>query len=429
MVKELLRSVREYKLHCFLAPLFAVIESIFDITVPTVMALLIDHGIGKGSVPSMLKYGSILVISALVSLAMGFFAGRSTATAAAGFAKNLRIDIFHSIQGFSFASIDKFSTAGIITRLTTDVTNVQNAFQMIIRLGIRSPMILFTALFFAFRTNAKLSFIFLAVIPVLAVGLLLVIGHVHPIFVRVFRTYDRLNNVVQENLLGIRVVKNYNREQYETEKFKDISRSIYADFVRATKRLAVNMPLMQFCVYASTLLLAWFGAKEIVAAGNDPLLGLSTGQLTSLITYTIQILMSLMLLSNVFVMLIISRASAERIVEVLREDSDLKSGDKALGVVADGSITFEDVVFAYSAEAEKPVLDQINLSIRSGETVGILGGTGSSKSSLVQLIPRLYDVVAGRVLWAALMFETTILKRCATRLRLCSKRMCCFPAQ
>jgi ATP-binding cassette subfamily B multidrug efflux pump len=397
MIKKLLRSVREYKGHSILSAVLATIESIFDIIVPTLMAFLIDFGISQNNMFNVLKFGAALIVCALISLIMGFLAGRSTAIASAGFAKNLRIDIFHNIQNFSFSNIDKFSTASIITRLTTDITNIQNAYQMIIRLGVRSPMIMIFALIFAFRTNAKLSFIFLGVIPVLAIGLLLVIGHVHPIFVRVFKTYDRLNNVVQENLLGIRVVKNFNREEFENSKFAEISEAIYRDFTKAAKRLAFNMPLMQFCLYTTTVLLAWFGANEIIASGNNPLIGLSTGQLTSLITYTIQILMSLMLLSNVFVMIIISRASAERIVEVLEEESDLINGQNPIYEVKDGSIVFDNVMFTYSEKAEKPVLKNINFSIASGETVGILGGTGSSKSSLVQLIPRLYDAVAGKV--------------------------------
>ena len=397
MVKKLLSVVREYKKHSILAPLYATTESVFDILVPTLMAFLIDYGISQNNMNNILKYGAILVLSALVSLSMGFLAGRSTAIAAAGFAKNLRIDIFKNVQKFSFSNIDKFSTASIITRLTTDVANVQNAYQMTIRLGIRAPMIMIFALIFAFRTSARLSLVYLAVVPVLGIGLFLIIWHVHPIFVRVFRTYDRLNRVVQENLLGIRVVKSFNREDYEGQKFGEISESIFQDFTRAAKRIALNAPLMQLCLYGSMILLSWFGAKEIIASNNDPLLGLSTGQLTSFITYSMQILMSLMLISNVFVMIIISRASAERIVEILDEVSDIKNAENPIEEIKDGSITFEDVVFSYSPEAEKPVLDNINLSINAGETVGILGGTGSSKSSLVQLIPRLYDVVAGKV--------------------------------
>jgi ATP-binding cassette subfamily B protein len=362
------------------------------------MAYLIDFGINKRDMSYVLMSGLFLVIASMLSMLVGYLAGRSAAIASAGFARNLRHDMFYSVQGFSFSNIDRFSTGSIITRLTTDVTNVQNAYQMLIRLGIRAPIMIIFALIFSMRLDMRLSMIFLAVIPVLGSFLLLIIFHVHPIFVRVFSTYDRLNNVVQENLRGIRVVKSYNREDYEISKFKDISQSIFSDFSKATKRLAFNMPLMQLCLYTSMLLLSWFGAKEIITSQNNPVGGLSTGELTSLITYAMQILMSLMMLSMVFVMIIISRASAERIVEVLDEKSDLENKKDPKYVVKDGSVVFENVTFAYARKSDKPVLDGINLSITSGETVGILGGTGSSKSSLVQLIPRLYDVVSGRVI-------------------------------
>ena len=397
MIRKLLFSVREFKKDTLLAPLYVIFESVLEIVIPTLMAFLIDNGINKNDMSYVLRIGFALVISAALSLLTGVLAGRSAAVASAGFARNLRHDMFYNVQKFSFSNIDKFSTASIITRLTTDVTNVQNAFQMIVRLAVRSPMMIIFALIFSFRIDAKLSLIFVAAIPVLGLGLGLIMSHVHPIFVRVFNTYDRLNNVVQENLHGIRVVKSYNREAFEEKKFEGISQSIFKDFSRAEKRLAFNMPLMQFCLYACMLLLSWFGAKAIVACGNDAALGLSTGELTSLITYAMQILMSLMMLSMIFVMIIISRASAERIVEVLDEESDLKNIENPVQTVKDGSITFEDVSFSYSRKADKPVLSAINLSLASGETVGIIGGTGSSKSSLVQLIPRLYDASGGRV--------------------------------
>ncbi|HOO27845.1 MAG TPA: ABC transporter ATP-binding protein, partial [Lachnospiraceae bacterium] len=269
--------------------------------------------------------------------------------------------------------------------------------RMMVRLAVRAPMMIIFALIFSFRIDAKLSLIFFAVIPILALGLGLIMTHVHQIFVFVFKTYDKLNNVVQENLHGIRVVKSYNREAFEEKKFEKISQVIFENFSKAEKRLAFNMPLMQFCLYMSMLLLSWFGAKAIVSCGNDAALGLSTGELTSLITYAMQILMSLMMLSMIFVMIIISRASAERIVEILEEESDLKNPEQPVHTVADGSITFENVTFSYSKEADKPVLCNINLSIASGETIGIIGGTGSAKSSLVQLIPRLYDISEGRI--------------------------------
>ncbi len=397
MIKKLLTSVREYKKDTILTPVFVTFESILEIIIPTLIATLIDNGIEQKNMSFVILMGLALVSCAAVSLLMGFLSGRSAAIASAGFAKNLRQDVFYKVQEFSFSNIDKFSTASIITRLTTDVTNVQNAFQMVIRLAVRAPMMIVFALIFSFRIDAGLSLVFLGVIPILGVGLWLIITRVHPIFVRVFKTYDKLNNIVQENLHGIRVVKSYIREDYEEKKFEDVSQTIFRDFTKAEKRLAFNMPLMQFCLYTCMLLLSWFGAKAIVASGNNAALGLSTGELASLITYAMQILMSLMMLSMVFVMIIISRASVERITEVLGEESDLKNGDNPTYTVKDGSITFENVMFAYTKKADKPVLNNINISIASGETVGIIGGTGSSKSSLVQLIPRLYDATDGKV--------------------------------
>lgn len=397
MLKKLLSSVREYKKNTILTPVYVTLESILDIVIPTLMAYLIDYGINQKKMSNVWWIGLALMIAAVISLLAGALAGRSAAIASSGFAKNLRRDMFYNIQRFSFSNIDKFSTASIITRLTTDVTNVQNAYQMLVRLGVRAPVMVVFALIFSFRIDVHLSLIFLVTIPVLGIGLWLIMSHVHPIFVRVFNTYDKLNNVVQENLLGIRVVKSYNREDHEEQKFAGISQSIFQDFSKAEKRLAFNMPLMQLCLYASMLLLSWFGAKEIVASSNNPVAGLSTGELTSLITYALQILMSLMMLSMVFVMILISRASAERIVEILDEESDLKNGENPVYTVEDGSVAFENVTFTYNRKADKPVLDGVSFSIRSGETVGILGGTGSSKSSLVQLIPRLYDAVSGKV--------------------------------
>lgn len=398
MIKQLLKSVREFKKDTILTPVYVTFESILEILIPTMMAYLIDYGINKNDMKTVFLIGIGLVIASGISLLTGYLAGRSAAVASSGFARNLRRDMFFNVQNFSFSNIDKFSPASIITRLTTDVTNVQMAYQMLIRLAVRAPLMIIFALAFSFRIDVSLSLIFLATIPVLGVGLFFISSHVHPVFVRVFRTYDKLNRVIQENLLGIRVVKSYNREEHEIQKFEGISQSIYEDFTKAEKRLAYNSPLMQFCVYACMLLLSWFGAKEIVGSGNNPVGGLSTGELTSLITYAMQILMSLMMLSMVFVMIIISRASVERIVEVLEEESDLKNGENPVHTVKDGSILFQNVTFSYARKTDKPVLDGINLSINSGETVGILGGTGASKSSLVQLIPRLYDAVSGKVL-------------------------------
>jgi len=397
MYKKLFSSLREYKKPSLITPAYVTVESLLDIGVPTLMAFLIDYGISQNNMTNILLYGLALLGCALLSLLIGFWAGRSTAVASAGFAKNLRHDMFSNVQKFSFSNIDKFSTSSIITRLTTDVTNVQNAFQMVIRLGVRSPMMIIFALIFSFKIYARFSLIFLIIIPILGVGLWLIVWKVHPIFVRTFRTYDKLNNVVQEDLLGIRVVKSYNREGYEMQKFAVISQLIFGNFLKTGKRLSLNMPLMQFCLYLVMVLLSWFGAKQIIAVNNDPALGLTTGTLTSMITYSVQILMSLMLISRVFVMIIISRASIERIVEVLDEESDLKNMDDPVHTVKDGAITFNNVSFSYSRQASKPVLDNVSFSIASGETVGILGGTGSSKSSLVQLIPRLYDTVSGSV--------------------------------
>ncbi|NLV82099.1 MAG: ABC transporter ATP-binding protein [Synergistaceae bacterium] len=397
MIKKLLSSLREYKKHTILVPVFVTLETVLEIILPTVMALLIDNGISKNDMSYVLLVGLVLTICSVISLLTGILAGRSAAIASMGFAKNLRQDMFYNVQRFSFSNIDKFSTASIITRLTTDVTNVQNSFQVLIRLAVRAPLMITFALIFSFRIDAQLSLIFLAAIPVLGTGLWLIVAKVHPMYVRVYRTYDKLNNIVQENLRGIRVTKSYNREEYEEKKFEEISHSIFEGFIKAGKRLAFNMPLFQFTFYASMLLLFWFGSKAIVGSGNDPVLGLSTGKLTSLIVYDMQILMSLMMFSMAFVMVIISRASAERIVEVLEEKSDLKNANNPVCFVKDGSVTFENVTFSYAKNANKTVLKNINLSINSGETVGIIGGTGSSKTSLVQLIPRLYDVVSGKV--------------------------------
>ena len=398
MIKKLLASVREYKRDTILTPTYAIIEAFFEILIPTLMAALIDYGISKKSMTNILWLGLALVGAAACSLVVGILAGTSAAKASSGFAKNLRHDIFYRVQKFSFSNIDRFSTSSIITRLTTDVTNVQMAYQMLIRLGVRAPVMMILSIIFAFRISSSMSLIFLAIMPVLGVGLFFIAYRVHPIFVHVFKIYDHLNNVVQENLLGIRVVKSYVREEHEEKKFEGISKGIFDNFVKAEKRLAFNMPLMQFCSYAAMLLISWFGAQQIVASGNVPAAGLTTGDLTGLISYAMQILMSLMMLSMVFVMILISHASADRIVEVLNEESDLKNGPNPLHEVKDGSIRFENVTFSYARKSDKPVLDGVSLSIASGETVGILGGTGSSKSSLVQLIPRLYDTVSGRVL-------------------------------
>ncbi|TLD01409.1 ABC transporter ATP-binding protein [Robinsoniella peoriensis] len=398
MIKKLMKSIREYKRDSILTPFFVSLEVVMEVIIPLLMAMLIDYGIDGKDLGYIWRMGIFLVVSAMISLIFGALSGKYAASASAGFAKNLRKDMYYNVQNFSFSNIDKFSTASIVTRLTTDITNVQNAYQMIIRMAVRSPIMLVFSMIMAFGINVQMAFIFLCAIPILGIGLWVIMTKAHPIFERVFRTYDKLNNVVQENLHGIRVVKSYVREEHENGKFKEISVSIYSDFSKAEKLLAFNMPLMQFCMYACMLLVSWFGARAIVASGNNPAVGMSTGQLMSLITYAMQILMSLMMLSMVFVMITMSRASAERIVEILTEESSLKNGELPVMKVKDGSVVFADVNFSYADDQNKLCLKNVNLEIKSGETVGIIGGTGAAKTTLVQLIPRLYDVTSGNLL-------------------------------
>ncbi|MEE1398252.1 ABC transporter ATP-binding protein [Ruminococcus sp.] len=392
MIRKLMQSIREYKLSSLLSPLFVVLEVVMEVVIPILMAKLIDDGIdGDGGMDAILHIGGILLVCCVASLLFGALAGHFAAHASAGFAKNLRHDMFYRVQTYSFSNIDKFSAASIVTRLTTDVTNVQNAYQMLVRIALRAPSMLIFAMVMAFRMSVRLSLIYLAAIPVLGIGLYFIMTRVHPIFKRVFKTYDKLNNVTQENLHGIRVVKSFVREEYEKEKFSKISENIYQDFSKAEKRLAFNMPLMQFCMYACMILVCWFGARMIVSST------LTTGELMSLMTYATQILGSLMMLSMVFVMITLSRASAERIVEILDEESDITSPANAKTTVPSGSVDFDHVSFSYSKRKDKCCLTDIDLHIPAGMTVGILGGTGSAKSSLVQLIPRLYDATEGSV--------------------------------
>lgn len=392
MIRKLMQSIREYKLSSLLSPLFVVLEVVMEVVIPILMAKLIDDGIdGDGGMDAILHIGGILLVCCVASLLFGALAGHFAAHASAGFAKNLRHDMFYRVQTYSFSNIDKFSAASIVTRLTTDVTNVQNAYQMLVRIALRAPSMLIFAMVMAFRMSVRLSLIYLAAIPVLGIGLYFIMTRVHPIFKRVFKTYDKLNNVTQENLHGIRVVKSFVREEYEKEKFSRISENIYQDFSKAEKRLAFNMPLMQFCMYACMILVCWFGARMIVSST------LTTGELMSLMTYATQILGSLMMLSMVFVMITLSRASAERIVEILDEESDITSPANAKTTVPSGSVDFDHVSFSYSKRKDKCCLTDIDLHIPAGMTVGILGGTGSAKSSLVQLIPRLYDATEGIV--------------------------------
>ena len=398
MIKTLLRSLREYKRGSILTILLSILEAAFEILIPLCMADLIDQGIDLGNMTAVWKFGIAILIFAALQLLTGVLSAHIAAKTSVGFSANLRQDMYDNVQTFSFSNIDKFSTASIVTRLTTDVTNIQNAYQMLIRIAVRGPVMLVFSMIVSFRINTTIALIFLAVIPVMALLLLLVIHKAGPLFNRVFHTYDELNNVVQENVRGIRVVKSFNQEDHEIKKFKGISQSIYEDFAAGERLLAFNSPIMQFFMYACMILISWIGAKAIVASGNNAALGMTTGDLTALFSYATQILMALMMLSMVFAMIIISLASAHRIAEVLEEKTDIDDPADPVMAVRDGSICFEQVSFAYSTKTDKKVLSDINLSIASGQTVGIIGGTGSSKSSLVQLIPRLYDVSSGQLL-------------------------------
>ena len=395
MIKTLSRSLREYKKGSVLTILLSVLEAAFEITIPLCMAKVIDEGIDLGNMNAVWKYGMILLAFALFQLITGVLSAHIAARTSVGFCANLRQDMYDNVQTFAFSNIDKFSTASIVTRLTTDVTNIQNAYQMLIRMAIRGPVMLLFSMIVSFKINSTIALIFLAVIPVMAFLLYLIIRKVNPIFNHVFQTYDELNNVVQENVRGIRVVKSFNREYYEISKFKSISERIYRYFSKGEKLIAFNSPIMQFFMYACMILISWIGAKAIIASGNNSALGMTTGDLTALLSYATQILTSLMMISMVFVMITMSLASAHRVAEILNEKTDIQNPKSPVMAVKDGSITFKDVDFVYASKADKKVLDHINLTISSGETVGIIGATGSSKSSLVQLIPRLYDVTGG----------------------------------
>ena len=400
MIKKLSKYVGEYKKYAVITPVLVTLEALMEIVIPLLMAQLIDNGIDAGNMGEITKYGLILLGAAFLTMTFGVLAGKTAPMASAGFAKNLRQALYYKVQEFSFASIDKFSTGSIVTRLTTDVTNVQQAFQMIIRITVRAPGMLLFALIAAFSVNHRLSLVFVAVLPVLGLGMFIIIKKVYPLFNKIFRTYDKLNNVVQENLYGVRVVKSFNRQDHENEKFGKVSGNIYNDFSKAEKTMSFVMPLMQGCMYTCMLLICWIGARMIIAGGNDAAAGLTTGQLMSMITYTMQILMSLMMISMIFAMMTMAKASGERIVEILDEESEIKEPENPVTRVADGSVDFVGAGFRYSHDgnaSSKKVLDDINIHIDSGMTVGIIGGTGSSKSSLVQLIPRLYDVSEGAV--------------------------------
>lgn len=397
MIKKLAACIRDAKLTAILTPILVVCETVLEVLIPLTMADLIDRGITVGDMNEVVRYGTILLVLTAAALFFGAAAGYTASRASSLFARNVRQDMYYNVQHFSFANIDKFSPASLVTRLTTDVTNVQMAFQMITRITFRAPAMLIFAFVFSFRINAQLASIFIAVIPFLAIILFIIVKAAFPRFERVFKTYDHLNNVVEEDLRGIRVVKSFVREDHEIDKFGKISSSIYKDFTKAEKTVAFNAPAMQISVYACVLLISWLGANSIVAGGNIPGNGLTTGELMSMFTYAMQILMSLMMLSMIFVMLTMSKASGERIAEVLDEKSDIVDGEKNITDVRDGSIEFRDVSFKYSDKAENEALRHISLKIKSGQTVGVIGGTGSSKSTLVQMIPRLYDATEGEV--------------------------------
>lgn len=391
MVNHIAAAIRDNKKNSILTPIFVSIEVFFEVLIPLVMAALIDKGIYAGDHPTILRLGTILIGMAAAALFFGVLSGVTAARASTGLARNLRHDIYHHVQDFSFSNIDKFSTGGIITRLTTDVTQVQNAYQMLIRIAVRAPFMLVFAFMMTIQISHKLSVVYILAIPILAAGLGLLIHQVYGLFQEVFDTYDVLNNVVQENLNGIRVVKSFVREDYEKEKFNRISNKLFRTFLKAENLMMLNAPLMQFCVYGCTLFISWFGAKLVVGGS------MTTGELTSMFNYTFQILMSLMMLSMVLVMLIMARTSVSRIEEILSETSSLTSQAEAIQTVADGSVDFENVSFSYVDDAQKTSLHDISLHIEAGETVGILGGTGASKTTLVQLIPRLYDATSGCV--------------------------------
>ncbi|MBE5735709.1 MAG: ABC transporter ATP-binding protein [Clostridiales bacterium] len=400
MIKKLLRSVREYKRASILTPIFVAIEVVLEVAIPFVMSYLIDYldMVDKGVVASdmwqILKYAGILVVLAGFAMVFGALSGVQCAKASTGFAKNLRGDLFAKVQTLSFSNIDKFSTSSLVTRLTTDVSNVQMAYQMIIRIAVRAPLMMLFSLTMSFVISPNVGWVFLIAIPILFGGLLLILSTVNPIFKKVMKHYDRMNLVVQENVRGIRAVKAYNREDYEVEKFSEVSEDIYTSFSKAEKITSLNGPLMKLVIYVTIILTSWIGARVIIGSGGALL---QTGDLSTLITYGIQLLSSLMMMSMVLVMIVIARAGAGRIIEVLDEVPDIANPDNPVDSVADGSIEFSGVNFSYANDINKLCLSDVNIRINSGEVVGIIGGTGSSKTTLVQLIPRLYDATVGEV--------------------------------
>lgn len=392
MVKTLVKSVREYKKYAFLTPAYMVIEVVCECLIPLIMSMMIKNG--EESLPHIIGYGAILVVLAAFSLFGGGMAGKFAASASCGFAKNLRQDLFYAVQHFSFKDVDKFSSSSLVTRLTTDVTNVQNAFQMCIRIAVRVPLMFIFSFIMGFKINARLALIYLCILPILLVFMIVVVAVVMPFFRKIFRKYDAMNNSVQENVSGIRVVKSFVREDYEKEKFSKVSEDVKKDFTKAEKIMALMSPVMMFCMYLASLLVSYFGAQIIIGSGG---VDMAAAELSAMITYGVQILSSLMMLAMVFALITMAGESARRITEVLEQKSDLVSPENGLTEMKDGSVRFDHVSFKYSAKAEKYALADIDLDIKSGETVGILGGTGASKTTLVQLIPRLYDATEGTV--------------------------------
>ncbi len=395
IIKTLTKSIREFKKETILAPVLVTVEVVMECLIPLYMVTMLERIQQDNSIENILFWGGILLVMALVSLVFGMLAGRYAAKASAGFSRNLRTDIYASIQGFSFANIDKFSPSSLVTRMTTDVTNIQNAFMMIIRIAVRSPIMLVVSVVMAFTINWKIALVFLALIPVLGVGLFLIFRKVDPIFAKVFKKYDAMNESIQENIKGIRVVKSYVREDYEIKKFGKTAQDVRADFQRGEMIMALNSPLMQFAIWTAISIVCIFGSQLIVKSSGAEL---NEASLSSLIAYGAQIMSALMTLSMVMVMISIATSSSERVAEVLSEKSTLTNPENPVYEVPDGSVEFRDVSFKYSAKAERFALQDVNLTIKPGQTVGILGGTGSSKTSLVNLIPRLYDVSEGEVL-------------------------------
>lgn len=426
MIKVLAKSIREYKKPSLLAPILVSGEVVLECIIPFLTANLVNEIKNGCSLGVIVQYGLVLIAMAALSLTFGALAGSACATASCGFARNLRKDMFSKIQGYSFENIDKFSVSSLVTRLTTDVTNVQLAYMMIVRTAIRCPLMLVFAFVMAFIMGGDMVFIFILVIPILGFGLFWVIKKTMPLFRRVFKKYDALNSSVQENIRGMRVVKSYVRENYEKQKFGVAAENVCADFTKAERILAINNPLMQFCMYAVMVFVMSYGSYVVITSQG---LDLDVGQMSAMLTYGFQILSSLMMLSMVFVMITMASESSQRIVEVLTEESVLQSPENAVSVVKDGSIDFENVSFKYSKNAERMALADINLHIRSGEIIGIIGGTGSSKSTLIQLIPRLYDVTQGAVRVGGVDVREYDLKVLRDQVAVVLQKTNCFPVQ